>query len=349
MSKPLIVIADIDEQYIMTLESKIIKELDGQVELEVITNPSYFNQFFSTPKTAEVVVVTQDLYHSSLKKHNINHIFVLTDQINDDNTAELNIEPIYKYSAINEIYNQLIFQSREQLHKDVAEKMEPVVIAFYSACGGTGKTTLSMALAKCLTERFHTVLYVNTESVQSFGHYLQDNTICLPNDGYQSVRNDLNHVYSVLKPYIRQEGFSYIPPMTTSLDAVNLKPSLFVNLIQEAKKSHEYDYIIVDVEAGYNDTKMELLQCADKIMLVVTQDTITIQKYKFLNKNIDLSDRERCVYVCNKADDSVTDEMEQWFSNIQMHERVEIMEQSDVSLDLISQTNGMKAVSYLFD
>ena len=49
MSKPLIVIADMDTAYLAELENKFLVELGDRAELEIISDPEYFEQFFSNP------------------------------------------------------------------------------------------------------------------------------------------------------------------------------------------------------------------------------------------------------------------------------------------------------------
>ena len=62
MSKPLIVIADTDEMYLSTIERKLLKELGNRIELEIISDEAYFFEFFSNPKTAEIVAVGERFY-----------------------------------------------------------------------------------------------------------------------------------------------------------------------------------------------------------------------------------------------------------------------------------------------
>ena len=59
MSKPLIVLVDTDESYLATLENKFLVELGDKAELEIISDLQYYEMFFSTPVTAEIVVVDE--------------------------------------------------------------------------------------------------------------------------------------------------------------------------------------------------------------------------------------------------------------------------------------------------
>ena len=54
MSKPLIIIADTDELYLQNLERKFLEEFDDQIELEIISDPVYFEQRFERSEERRV-------------------------------------------------------------------------------------------------------------------------------------------------------------------------------------------------------------------------------------------------------------------------------------------------------
>ena len=79
MSKPLIVIADMDTAYLAELENKFLVELGDRAELEIISDPEYFEQFFSNPVTAEIVAVNENLYTNALQRQDIQNLFILSE------------------------------------------------------------------------------------------------------------------------------------------------------------------------------------------------------------------------------------------------------------------------------
>ena len=80
MDKPRVVIADTDENYIQSIELKFIEDFFDKVQLEIITDQEYFERLFMTPQSADILIVSEDLYDMSLQKHNIKNIFVMTEQ-----------------------------------------------------------------------------------------------------------------------------------------------------------------------------------------------------------------------------------------------------------------------------
>lgn len=348
MSKPLVIIADTDANYLMPLEYKFLETLGDKIELEIISDYDYFDTFFKTPKTAEIVAVGEKFFSRELLKHNINSLFVLTEETDTGNTEELSVSRIFKYTGVKEIFNELIYKSRDRLYDDSSKK-ETEIIAVYAALGGAGKTCLGLGLAACLAQNHQRVLYINTESIQGFGYYLADRE-GMPNAGYRAIREDKEHVYNNVKPFIRKEGFSYIPPFGATLDALNLETTIYLNLLKNAKAGKEYDFIIVDVEAGYDKTKMDFLQLADKVIMVLLQDELAVYKTEYLLRNIDLHDREKYMFICNcyqaeKENAYVNSQIQKKFP---MSEYVEYVSQPIKNVKELSMLEGIQKLAYMF-
>ena len=56
MAKPRIIIADTDVNYVIPLQLKFAEDFYQKVDLEIITDRTYFDQLFSTPQRVELVV-----------------------------------------------------------------------------------------------------------------------------------------------------------------------------------------------------------------------------------------------------------------------------------------------------
>lgn len=128
MDKPRVVIADTDENYIQSIELKFIEDFFDKVQLEIITDQEYFERLFMTPQSADILIVSEDLYEISLQKHNIKNIFVMTEQHEEDQTEELNITKIFKYSSIKGIFNEILGQSAKDLKLAEEARTEPQIV-----------------------------------------------------------------------------------------------------------------------------------------------------------------------------------------------------------------------------
>jgi hypothetical protein len=299
MSRPTVILADADEQYIATLEMKFLEELYEKVDLVVITDPAYFQTFFSTPQKAEILVVSEGLYDSSLKRHDINHIFLLAEQPAGGTTEDLAVDKIYKYTSVKEIFNEIVGKGGSIFSDENWGKRETEVILFYSAAGGAGTTSLALAFADSVSRNYKRVLYLSVGSVPSFQCCLKGQAF-LPAEACRIFRDNTARIYQDMKPYLRNEGFTYLPPFHATPDSLGFKRVSYLNFLDAAKGSKDFDYIVVDAESGIDAFRAALIQKASKVVIVTQQDTLSIAKTEFMLRNIDCRDNEKFVFVCNK-------------------------------------------------
>lgn len=347
MRKPNIVIADEDCSYIAALENKFVEELGDKAEIEIITEKEYFNTYFGTPRTVEIMAVSEKMYSNELLKHDIANLFVLTDELENGATQNLSIENVYKYTGMAELFNELVYKSRSVLYAREKQEIETKVIALYAASGGTGKTLLGMGLAKYLANNHKKVFYLNTESIQSFGGYLKDASV-LTMEAHQAMALDDKTIYRNMGHFFRNEGFSYLPPFGLTLSNYNMGYKIYEYFIQGIKQSREYEYVIVDVDAGFADERLGLLQMSDYNVVVMKQDMSSVLKTEVLLRCIALQDSEKTIFVCNQYDESTRNyylesELRRMMS---MTEYIERVEEADIDKMIVQK--GMQKLAYLF-
>lgn len=297
MNKPFVVLADLDANYLVPLEDKLTEELYDQIELEIITEREYFEIFFSTPRKIDTLIVSDFLYSQNLQRHNITDIFVLSEEHGEKQTMG-NVSHIFKYSSTKEIFNQVLHNNKEILNVQFSHK-ETEIIVVTSAIGGSGKTSISYALSQCIANNHKRVLYISTDAIQSFAFYLQ-NKGTLPNDIFGVFNNSKEKLYESVKPYLRHEGVVYLPPFGRSVSSIGLDYKIYNRFIEAAKSTKEYDYIVVDVNMKFDECEAELIKVANKVIVLVLQDSYSVLKTEFLVKNIDCRDSDKFIFICNK-------------------------------------------------
>ena len=97
MARPRVIVADTDESYVIPLQKKFAELFADKIDLEIITDKDYFNQLFSLSQHADILLVSDTLYNSGLKKHDIRHLMILSEhyepgQTNSTFAACLNIQ-----------------------------------------------------------------------------------------------------------------------------------------------------------------------------------------------------------------------------------------------------------------
>ena len=349
MSKPIIILADSDDKYLISLEMKFIEELYEKIELEVITDKQYFDEYFATSKKAGVLVVSEEWYSPELQKHNISQIFVLSETMKASQVSNNATNRIYKYTSIKEIFNEIMYASSEQILSEAVISKQTQVVMLYSPIGGAGKTTVALGLSACLTSNYKKVIYIDAEYIHNFQNYLSSQSF-VTNEFYQELTNLNGQVYQSIKPHLRTEMFDYLPPFRASLPALNLDFSVYKKLINAIKATKEYDFIVVDTDIVFDRSKAESLAIADKVIMVVNQDSYSVFKTNMLLNNIDCSDSEKYVFVCNKFVDKAVNGFltEQEKSKVVISEYVEYIDNCEAySIEKLTEIDGLQKVAYM--
>ncbi len=302
MVKPRIIIADTDLNYIVPLQVKFIEEFFNKVELEVITDKEYFEDLFSSPQRADILIVSENLYDSSLKKHNISNLFLMMEQYEEVQTDELNLNRLFKYTSIKEIFNKIIGKSANSLNINESIKKETEVILVSSASGGVGKTTVALGISTSLAKNYKKVMYINAGRLQCFQRMLKNSSAISGADIYSKLAKSDENIYSEIKHIIRTEIFSYLPPFKAALMSVGIPYSVYEKIAISAKKSKDYDYIVIDADTTLDEDTARLLNIADRVIVVTEQTSASIFATNLFIDNINGINSDKYIFVCNNFD-----------------------------------------------
>ena len=80
MDRPLLVIAETNEGFLSPLEMRIAQILCETVDIEVISDREYMKTYFSSPRSIDILIISEGLYTNDLTRHNIKKTFVLTEE-----------------------------------------------------------------------------------------------------------------------------------------------------------------------------------------------------------------------------------------------------------------------------
>lgn len=300
MAAPRIIIADTDYNYIIPLQTKFINEFYNKIDLEIITEKNYFNEVFASPQKAEILIVSEDMYDPLLKRHDIDSIFLLTEQFEEDLTGQLGVNRILKYTSINEIFHSVMGNSADVLNIDAKSKREPQIVTVCSASGGVGKTTIALGICGRLTHEYKKVLYINAERMHTFQHRFENIAAVSDKMVYALLADEsIDISFEDIKHVIRKELFHYLPPFKASLMSLGLNYSVYEKIAKAAKRSHEYDYIIIDADTVFDEEKAHLLDVSDKVLIVTDQTKNAVFATDVLVSNINGVDSEKFSFICN--------------------------------------------------
>lgn len=300
--KTKLVLADLDTDYIIPLQISLAKDYSEQIEIEIITDKSYFNNYFSQPQDIDILIISDELLNASINRHNIENIFVLTEQNVEKRQQTLNF--IYKYSSVKEILNEVFGQSSnlyKQKSRDITSQKprKTEVVLLYSASGGVGKTTLAMGLCACLENKYKKVLYIEGSRLQTFQHYMKDTSPLDASNLYSKINSSNAEDLSILRSCVRKEEFTYLPSFKTSLLSLGIEFKAYKKIIEYFKSLNEYDYIICDADSSFDEDCVSLIGYADSVVMVAKQYFSYAYSLNRLLSSINISNPDKFIYVCN--------------------------------------------------
>ena len=157
------------------------------------------------------------------------------------------------------------------------------VISFISGKGGVGKTSLSLSIAKLLSQFGKEVLLVDFDLATHEASYFFINI-----EGYKakksisSLLDDLKNNREINIDPIKIEQLDFIPSETDFEKPSKLLEEGYIehvgkalNRIQDFANLRDYDYIIIDTQAGPVPVTREVIKCSHKVVIMMASD-ITI-------------------------------------------------------------------------
>lgn len=303
MSKK-ILIAGNDENFLMLLAVKFYKELDENVELNVITDyillTNYTNRDF---EKEDILIIDSSYYTNEVDYKNYNMI-VLLDK-NPDKAYSGGFISINKYSNVDYIYDCITNKTFLGELAEKYNKKNTKIIAVYSPIGGSGKTVIGYGICFSLSKAYKKALYINMGNLQDFG-YLFNNVSFLPSKYEKAISNNDEDIVDELNELILNEQFDFIRPLRMSMSSLGITENNYINMLSLIKEKNIYDYIVVDLSNDFNAEMAEIISTADKVVCVCEQDYMSATRIDRLIDNLDISDSDKYLFLCNKYNTSST-------------------------------------------
>lgn len=346
-----IVLIDSDTKFLEGLEWKILEELGEKAEIESITEQEYFEVYFGKPKNIDVLVVHEKQYTECVKKQNINITFLLKEN-EVEKQEDSRICMLYKYMNLNEMVRDITEKISRRLNIQSSTDANRITrgIMVYSPIGGAGKTTTALGLSVALAKQGKKVLYFNAENVQNFQWYMQDKAFAYEELAACIVNED-EHALSYLKNALGHEEFDYVQPMSQSALAYGITEENYFCFISQILEANLYDYIIFDVSSELTMFKARLMAKCHRVVVVLQQDALSVYKAEVFLKNIDCSDDEKMLWICNNYQETQENRIlySEVLRNCSIAEYVgkENMNGNSITLEDIRRSNLFQATAYL--
>lgn len=281
MSRLNLLLADTDKWYLESLSSYIRHSFGIRFNVFIFSQLSTLMDFFvNSCDTAHILLISTDLYSDELQSYNAGLTILLTAAAGINNPGGL--PSIDKYQPAEQLLiniMDLYSLSNPNVYGLINKGRKTCVLSVFSLQGGSGKTVISIYLARKLTLSGYRTLYLNLESINSTGFYLTskaNNESGLSNILYYLKNNRSNLPAKISNSAIRDDklGFDYIKPCSSSLEIDELTDTETSGLLYEIKNTGIYDVIIVDTDSCFCKRSMAIMEESSLMLMVLTQDVI---------------------------------------------------------------------------
>lgn len=291
MAKLNLVIADEDSNYLNRLVN-YITENDKQFEISSFSDKySLFRHLSEPTNKIHILLFSENMASKELENCHVDVKLLLSD---GEYTQNDKYKAINKYCRADVLIETLLVEYAEQSgHMDVlmsGNEEETLVIGVYSPVGGSGKTVLSLAMAKAFAAMEKEVLYLNFEGISSVGEILRNDSKWNMSDVYLETQNRKSNVGLKVvhcKESHYESGIYFINPPERATEYTEVKPSELARIINETKKVGKFDIIIVDLSSGYYNDTLKMLETCTTVIVPFLNNDNSLQKMRVFAKEIE--------------------------------------------------------------
>lgn len=344
MSIPKIVLIDDDIKYVFLLQARLGEHFLSGINLEVITERNFYKEYFYEPKNIDLLIIDEKFYNQDMQKHNIKKILLLIENENIEHGNIGNVIRIYKYSNMRDIFNIINSRNIGLFHVNQSQNITQIILVT-SAAGGIGKTTIALGLSMALERDYKKVLYVDAESFQTFYYLMEAPEFLDGNELVELTNND--EICEYLTNHICDKEISYLPAFKNPILSVGLSFGLYKSFIESAKKSGEYDYIVIDSDSAFNEEKVELIGCADKVLFITDQSKKGCYSTNQIIKHISEVNDGKYLFICNRFVRTAKNQKHETEADYSISEFVEFYSDGEVELKTLHLLSGLHRISFL--
>lgn len=180
---------------------------------------------------------------------------------------------ICKFQKADLIYKQILSAYSEKASSITGFKMNEEagqIIAFCSASGGVGSSTMAAACAVHFAAKGKKVLYLNLEKFGSSDVFFSGQGQFDMSDIIFALKSKKTNLPLKLESCIKQDprGVYFYSQAKIALDMLELSAEEIINLISQLKLMGEYDYLILDMDFAIDKETLRIFRQAQSIVLV---------------------------------------------------------------------------------
>lgn len=299
-----------DKNYLARIVSAFGARYADKLEIYSFTDPEVA---LSTLNTAKIdILLAGDTFE--IDPHRLPNrcaLAYLVDSMGIESIREQ--RAICKFQKADLIYKQIL-----SVYSDKASTItgftlggdESRIVAFCSASGGVGSSTMAAACAAHYAKKGQKVLYLNLEKFGSSDVFFSGQGQFDMSDVIFALKSKKANLQLKLEGCVKQDlcGVYFYSPAKIALDMLELTSEDILRLLSELKLMGEFSYIVLDLDFSLDREALKVFRQAQAIVLVgdgsLESNTKTERAFAALTtmeQNADAPLTNRMVFVYDKV------------------------------------------------
>ena len=303
-------IADSNAEYVERLREELSNQYaelsistyqSGQKLLEDLNDKQKSKRF-------DIVLFDPDISEEKLSFPNVKLPICLYSDEAEHRSWYADCIMIKKYQRISNIYKSFIreYADKAGYSADFDNSQNTKIAAVYSPIGGSGKTTIALAIASKLVSMGKTVLFLSVEQLSSSGYVnakQEEGITALMIKAVDEYTNFELKVKGIMKQGMN--GMFYIEGFDRIVDYSAVTENEMKDVISKIKRSGIFDVIVIDMESNLDIIGNVIFSAADRIVLVEKTGELPSAKMNLFTQQAVMSDhKEKMLRVCNFAENN---------------------------------------------
>lgn len=265
---------------------EVLQEYED-LSVSIYTNSELLEKSLEV-KRYDIVLFNPDICDEKIRFYNVKLPICLYS--NEEKNAALYSEynKVMKYQRISKLYKDVIklYADKAGDIPDFDNIQRSKMIAVYSPIGGSGKTTVALAVASMIGALGENVLYLNTEQLDSSScvntHTVEEDSITILLESLEENINFKLKLKGIVKKGIC--GISYIEGFERIVDYNSVSNEEAAAVFEKIIKYGNYGVVIVDMESCLNDMGQAVFEKADRIIIVEKPGDVSMKKIEMFSK-----------------------------------------------------------------
>ena len=288
MVRKKLILADKDEMYLNNL-ANFFMEKSPQLDLITFSRQDRLEEYLGRGESADILAVDEAMAEAGIGADTAIAVKLV---LSVSMTPIEGYENVKKYQKSESLLHEILMKYAEKTGtaEVIKGKSTTKIAAFYSPVGGSGKTTLALALATGAARAGQRVFYLNLENVDSVSDILaptngnmSDVLLALKTKG---MRADIKLAASAAKEM--NAGFYYVSGVESISEYEEIGGGEISSLLDTLRGLSEYDLLVLDLDSGFSGKTRDILECADIIFSPVISNAVSVSKLKRMLRESEL-------------------------------------------------------------